>query len=49
MTKYLVVKEFGEIMIVFALLLVWRPRLWPQFFALDVPQDLSMDEDNENF
>lgn len=29
MTRYIAVKEFGELIVFSALLLVWRPRRWP--------------------
>ena len=39
MSKYIAVKELGEIIIFTSIYILWRPRRWPQFFALDVPYD----------
>jgi len=39
MSRYLLIKELGEILIFTSIFILWRPRRWPQFFALDVPYD----------
>lgn len=44
MTRYIAAKEFGELVIFGSLLLLWRPRRWPQFFALDMPQEIEEEE-----
>lgn len=29
MTRYLPVKEIGEVVVITAIMIVWRPRTWP--------------------
>lgn len=38
-TQFYAIKEFSEILIIITLIYIWRPRDWPQFFTVEVPED----------